>query len=106
MVYRLAHVIPFQSLRPGNACRIFQANQVWLFLVQLAQNLLCWAKRLCFGPAFLLARPKRLRYQLLQVAGRLVHTGRRSILRPDDRWPWARELELAFSRLYSLPLSP
>ena len=83
-----------------------QANQVWLFLVQLAQNLLCWAKRSCLGPDFLLARPKRLRYQLLQVAGRLVHTGRRSILKLDARWPWAKELELAFTRLRSLPLSP
>ncbi|MDA8332825.1 MAG: transposase [Candidatus Dormibacteraeota bacterium] len=87
-------------------CHRLQANQVWLFLVQLAQNLLCWAKRTCLGPDFLLARPKRLRYQLLQVAGRLVHTGRRSILRLDVRWPWARELELAFTRLRSLPLSP
>ncbi|MHB8395465.1 MAG: IS1380 family transposase [Candidatus Dormibacteria bacterium] len=92
---------------PANfPCHSFQANQVWLFLVQLAQNLLGWAKRRCFDPDFLLARPKRLRYQLLQVAGRLLHTGRRSILRLDTRWPWARKLELAFTTLRSLPLSP
>ena len=57
-------------------------------------------------PVFLLARPKPVRYQLLQVAGRLVHTGRRSSLRLDARWPWAKELELAFTRLRSLPISP
>ena len=87
-------------------CRSFGANQVWLFLVQLAQNLLCWAKRLCLGPDFLPARPKRLRYQVLQVAGRLVHSGRRTILRLDANWPWAGELELAFQSLRALPISP
>ncbi len=87
-------------------CHSFRANQVWRFLVQLAKNLLCWAKPLCLDPVFLLARPKPVRYQLLQVAGRLVHTGRRSSLRLDARWPWAKELELAFTRLRSLPISP
>ncbi len=87
-------------------CRSFQANQAWLFLVQLAQNLLCWAKRLCLGSDFLLALPKRLRYQLLHVAGRLVHSGRRTLLRLDASWPWARDLELAFQSLRTLPISP
>ena len=50
-------------------CHSIRANQVWLFLVQPAQTLLCWAKRLCLGPDFLLAPPKRLRLQVLQVAG-------------------------------------
>ncbi|MHB8393625.1 MAG: transposase [Candidatus Dormibacteria bacterium] len=68
-------------------CHSFQANQVWLLLVQMDHNLLCWAKRLGLSPDFLLARPKRLRHLLLQVAGRLVHTGRRSILRLDASWP-------------------
>ncbi len=85
-------------------CHSFQANQAWLLLVQLAQNLLCWAQHLCLGPDFRLARPKRLRYQLLHLAGRLVHTGRRRILRLDAGWPWARELEMAFQRLRALPL--
>ncbi|HUY08087.1 MAG TPA: hypothetical protein VMW80_01365 [Candidatus Dormibacteraeota bacterium] len=57
-------------------------NQMGLFLVQLAQNLLFWAKRLCLpaGPT------KRLRYQVVPVPGRMVLTGRRSILRLDSRW--------------------
>ena len=87
-------------------CHSFRANQVWLFLVQLAQNLLCWAKRLCLGPDFLPARPKRLRYQVLQIAGRLARSGRRTILRLDANWPWARDLELGFRKLRALPLSP
>ncbi len=87
-------------------CRSFQANQVWLFLVQLAQNLLCWAKRLCLGQDLWLARPKLLRYQLLHMAGRLVRSGRRTSLRLDANWPWAGELERAFQRLRALPPSP
>jgi hypothetical protein len=86
-------------------CRNFRANQIWLFLVQPAQTLLCWAKWHCLSADFLLARPKRLRYQLLQVAGRLVHTSRKRVLRLDRSWPWAKDLELAFQRLRSLPLN-
>lgn len=84
-------------------CRSFQANEVWLFLVQLAQNLLCWAKRLCLGSDFQPAR--RLRYQVLQIAGRPVHSGRRTILRLDANWLWARDVEPAFQSLRALPLS-
>ncbi len=69
-------------------------------------NLLLWAKGLCRDPDFLLARHKRLRYQLRQVAGRLVRTSWRSLLRLDARWPWAKEPELAFTRLRSLPIGP
>ena len=87
-------------------CHSIRANQVWLFLVQLAQTLLCWAKRLCLGPDFLLAPPKRLRLQALQVAGRLAHFGRRTILRLGANWPWPTDLELAFRILHALPVRP
>jgi hypothetical protein len=51
------------------------------------------------------AAPKRLRYQVLHVAGRLVRSGRRTTLRLDARWPRAAELAMAFRRLRSLPLT-
>ena len=86
-------------------CSSFQANRVWLLLVQMAQDLLAWARRLCLPTEFLEAAPKRLRYQLLHVAGRLVRSGRRTTLRLDARWPWAAELAVAFRRLRSLPLT-
>ena len=41
----------------------------------------------------------------MQLAGRLVHSGRRRILRLDTQWPWARDLELALHQLRSLSLS-
>jgi hypothetical protein len=86
-------------------CSSFQANRVWLLLVQMAQDLLAWARRLCLPTEFLEAAPKRLRYQLLHVAGRLVRSGRRTTLRLDARWPWAAELAVTFRRLRSLPLT-
>jgi hypothetical protein len=55
------------------------------------------------------AAPKRLRYQLLHVAGRLARsswrTTRRTTRRLDARWPWAAELAVAFTRLRSRPLT-
>ena len=86
-------------------CASFQANRVWLLLVQMAQDLLAWARQLCLPGEFLEAAPKRLRYQVLHVAGRLVRSGRRNTLRLDARWPWAAALATAFRRLRSLPLT-
>ena len=86
-------------------CASFQANQVWLLLVQMAQDLLAWARQLCLPADFLEATPKRLRYQLLHGAGPLVRSERRTTLRLDARWPWAAALATAFRRLRSLPLN-
>jgi hypothetical protein len=80
-------------LRPGNA----GANT--------AQDLPAWARQLCLPEEFLEAAPKRLRYQVLHLAGRLVRSGRRTTLRLDARWPWAAALAMAFRRLRSLPLT-
>ena len=66
-------------------CACLQANRAWLLLVQMAQALLAWARHLCLPGEFLEAAPKRLRYQLLHVAGRLVRSGRQGTLRLDAR---------------------
>jgi hypothetical protein len=68
----------------------FDKNQIWLELAQLAAELLAWTQLLAWGD--LPARvwePKRLRLRLLAVAGRIITTGRRRILRLSGRWPWA-----------------
>ncbi|MGH2609074.1 MAG: IS1380 family transposase [Tepidiformaceae bacterium] len=80
----------------------FAANQAWLTLVLMAQDLLAWAQRLCLDGQLAKAEPKRLRYALWHVAGRLVTTGRRRILRLAKGWPWADELVQAFRRLQAL----
>jgi Transposase DDE domain group 1 len=68
----------------------FNKNQIWLEIAQLAYELLTWTQLLAWAeqPARVW-EPKRLRLRLLAVAGRVITTGRRRILRLSSRWPWA-----------------
>lgn len=81
----------------------FEHNQAWLELSLLAGELLCWSRSLCLEGELSLAEPKRMRQRLLHVAGRVVRSGRRAILRLPRNWPWAEALAAAFSRLRALP---
>jgi Transposase DDE domain group 1 len=81
----------------------FQHNAVWLELSLIAQALLRFTGRLCLAGELCLAEPKRIRQRLLHVAGRLVRSARRSILRLPRAWPWADALAAAFARLRALP---
>lgn len=47
--------------------------------------------------------PKRVRYRLLHISGRLARSGRRLTLRLQSSWPWVNELLSAFLRLRALP---
>ena len=68
----------------------------------LAHDLLVWTQALVLAGALAKAEPKRLRYQLLHVAGRLAFSGRRAKLHLQDTWPWTAELLAAFQRLKAL----
>jgi hypothetical protein len=81
----------------------FAANEVWLAIVMLAHDLLVWTKALALDGELARAEPKRLRYRLLHVAGRLAFSGRRAKLHLQGSWPWATELVAAFKRLRALP---
>jgi hypothetical protein len=82
----------------------WRRNSVWLELVLVAQDLLCWTQSLLLDSHLALAEPKTLRYRLLHVAARIVRHARRTILRLQRTWPWAIELARAFARLRALPL--
>ena len=82
--------------------KAFTLNQVWLELVMLAHDLIVWTQALLLTGELAKAEPKRLRYRLLHVAGRLAFHGRRGKLRLQHSWPWARELAAAFARLKAL----
>ena len=58
-----------------------QANAAWLRLALLAHNVLTAFTRLALPPALLTARPKRLRFLLFTVPGRLVTHARQLWLR-------------------------
>jgi hypothetical protein len=81
----------------------FALNEVWLEIVLLAHDLIVWAQALLLQGDLAKACPKRLRYRLLHVAGRLAFSGRRARLHLQHTWPWADELIAAFERLKALP---
>ena len=83
--------------------RDFAANQAWLELVLVAQDLTRWAQTLLLDGDLARAEPKRLRYRLLHVAGRIARSGRRLRLHLPASWPWADQLVNAFARLAALP---
>jgi Transposase DDE domain group 1 len=83
---------------------LFRRNAVWLELVLTAQDLTCWTQTLLLDGELAVAEPKTLRYRLLHVAGRIARHARRTILRLQRTWPWARALARAFTRLRALPL--
>ena len=80
----------------------FALNEVWLEIVMLAHDLIVWAQALLLDGELAKAEPKRLRYRLLHVAGRLAFSGRRAKLHLDHEWPWVTELTAAFHKLKTL----
>ena len=80
----------------------FQLNEVWLEIVMLAHDLIVWTQALVLTDELAKAEPKRLRYRLLHVAGRLAFSGRRAKLHLQNRSPWATELTAAFRKLKTL----
>jgi Transposase DDE domain group 1 len=86
--------------------RAFQPNAAWLELVLTAQDLLAWTQRLLLTGELARCEPKRLRYRLLHVAGRLTRHARRLRLHLPRGWAWGNELLQAFARLRALPQAP
>ena len=82
--------------------KAFAHNEVWLEIVMLAHDLIIWTQALTLDGELAKAEPKRLRYQLLHVAGRLAFSGRRAKLHLQDSWPWTEQLLAAFQKLKTL----
>jgi hypothetical protein len=83
----------------------FANNACWVELVCMAQDLFAFTQGLILVGELAKAEPKRLRYALLHVAGRLTTTSRTTTLRLQREWPWAAALADAFFRLRSLQLT-
>jgi hypothetical protein len=81
----------------------FEANACWLELVLCAQDLICFTQRLLLDGELAVCEPKRLRYRLLHVAGRVTRHARSTRMRLPRCWPWATALLAAFTRLRALP---
>ena len=63
------------------------ANRAWLAIVTFADSLVRWFQQLCLTGRFRNADPKTLRWQLWHTPARIVHTGRRRVVRILDGWP-------------------
>ena len=83
--------------------RQFAPNSAWMELVLIAQDLVRWAQALLLTGQLCRCEPKRLRYRLLHVAGKITRSARRTRLHIPRRWPWADALLAAFTRLRALP---
>ena len=99
---------PEDRIRQGKAaglrnlpCREAAENHAWLELVLAAADLVCWSKLICFADDDAIARCEinAFRYRILHTAARLTRSGRRTNLRIDRTWAWARTLALGFDRL-------
>ena len=84
--------LPFHSYR---------ANRIWLEVVALAGDLIAWTQTLAFDrhqPARK-REPKRFRFRLLAVAGRIIRTGRQRRLRLPEHWPWNQLITTGWASL-------
>lgn len=79
----------------------YAKNRIWVEIVALAADLLAWTQTLAFDEHEPARRwePKRLRFRILAVAGRIIHTGRRRRLRLPRDWPWNRLIDTGWTTL-------
>ena len=79
-------------------------NRIWCAVVALACELTAWAQLLALHthPARRW-EPKRLRLRIFSLAGRLVRSGRRTVLHLPVHAPWAALLQQAITTLQALP---
>jgi hypothetical protein len=80
-------------------CDDFVRNEAWLQLVLIAQDLHAWAQQLCFEGELAVAEPKKLRHRVWHAAAVIAHTGRQTIVRFQQSWPWTTDIVIAFQRL-------
>ncbi|MGH2667710.1 MAG: IS1380 family transposase [bacterium] len=83
-------------------CGRFGANAAWYRLSLLTYNVLSAMKALALSPAMARARPKRLRFWLFTLAGRIVSHAGRLILRISTAAEAVLELMSARQRLLDL----
>lgn len=79
----------------------YDQNRIWLEVVALAADLLAWTQTLAFDEHEPARRwePKRLRFRILAVAGRIIRTGRRRRLRLPRDWPWNQLIDTGWTTL-------
>jgi Transposase DDE domain group 1 len=78
------------------------ANWAWLLIGQLAFNLVAWFKRLALPEQYRDSTIKTIRYQILNLAGRIVESGRQFFLVLSDHYQFQDVWQFALKRLAKL----
>lgn len=95
-----------ERLKASGLCRFpftdFQANANWMQVVMMAADLVRWFQLLCCDGYWRSARPKALRWGMWHAPGRLVRSGRRSIVRLIDGWPTEQAILDAYERIAAI----
>ena len=82
--------------------RKFHANWAYLLIGQLAFNLLQWFKRLILPEEYHALTVKTLRHRLLNLAGKIVRTGRRKYLVLSEEYEYKEVWTSAMEKLAGL----
>lgn len=79
----------------------YNQNRIWIEIVALAADLLAWTQTLAFDEHQPARRwePKRFRFRILAVAGRITHGQRRRRLRLPRDWPWNHLIDTGWTSL-------
>jgi len=80
----------------------FDANSAWLAAVGFSADLVRWFQLLCLQGDLSVAGPKALRWRLWHAPGRLISSGRQTIVRLLDWWPDTDALLAAHGRIVRL----
>lgn len=81
----------------------FAINSAWCVVVAMACDLLAWLALLGLDGDLAGAEPKTIRYRILHTAARIIRGQRKRRLRIPQTWPWANQLQAAFTRITALP---
>jgi hypothetical protein len=80
----------------------FMANWAWLLIGQLAFNLVAWFKRLVLPKQYHRSTIKTIRYHVLNLAGRIVESGRQFFLLLSDHYHFKNVWQFALKKLAKL----
>lgn len=80
----------------------FHANWAYLLIGQIAYNLIAWMKKLVLPESYHQATIKRIRHHLLNLAGKIVRSGRRWYLVISDEYRYKKVWEQAIEKLSAL----
>jgi Transposase DDE domain group 1 len=82
--------------------RKYFANWAWLLIGQLAFNLVAWFKRMVLPEQYHTSSIKTVRYHVLNLAGRIVKTGRQLFLVLSDHYLYKEVWQFALKQLAKL----